>query len=95
MGKYLCAHFAAETKLNGLTRFKRSKALSVREEYTMSKKFDTLGLKVALDSIIMEVFNSLVQPSPLFTAQMQLMEELSLKELLMPKWASVQTDWMG
>lgn len=75
-------------------RFKRSKALSIWEKYTMSKMFYMLDLKEALDSIIMEVFNFHLQPSPLFTAEMQLFKELSLKELLMPKWASLQTDWM-
>jgi len=39
----------------------------------MSKMFDMLGLQEALNSIIMEVFNSLVQPSPLFPAEMQLL----------------------
>lgn len=58
MGKYLHGKFIADTKLNGLPRFKRSKASSVQEKYTMSKMLDTAGLEEALDSTVREVFNS-------------------------------------
>lgn len=71
MGKDLCVQFIFEYKLDGLTRFKRSKALPVWENYMMSEMFDMLSLKEPLDSIIMEVFNSLTQPSLLLPAQTQ------------------------
>lgn len=70
LGSCLCAQSTAETKLKGLTS---SKALPAWEKYTMSKMCHTLGLKGTLDSIIMEIFNSVVQPSLLFTVEMQLL----------------------
>lgn len=37
----------------------------------MSEMFDKPGLKKALDSIMMELFNSMAQPSLLLPAEMQ------------------------
>lgn len=71
LDKYLHSQLTFEAKLSCLTSFKRSKALSVREKCIMSKIFDKPGLKKALDSIMMEVFNSTAQPSLLLPAEMQ------------------------